>query len=308
MGNPRFSIDPLKEILKSRHDICAIISNPPKRMGRKKTRQYTDVGQFAIDNRIRLIELGSFKDEDTYEEIVSLKVDIFIVVAFRILPQRYIDIPKFGAVNIHASILPSYRGAAPIQWALMNGDKNTGISIFQIEKKVDTGKIIYQDKIDILNEDDFETLSNRLSTLGSKSLLKALSEIELGSAKLFRQDNTKSTKAPKITKKMLQIDWTWSSNKINNWIRGLSPWPGMYTLYNKKKLKIFKVKLVRNTNVEKAGIIHSVSSSAVEVNSGDGLVSILELQQEGKKRLTIEEFLKGSDIKVGDYFSNDINT
>ena len=229
MGNPRFSIDPLKEILKSRHDICAIISNPPKRMGRKKTRQHTDVGQFAIDNKIRLIELGSFKDEDTYEEIVSLKVDIFIVVAFRILPQRYIDIPKFGAVNIHASILPSYRGAAPIQWAFMNGDKNTGISIFQIEKKVDTGKIIYQDKIDILNEDDFETLSNRLSTLGSKSLLKALSDIELGSAKLFRQDNTKSTKAPKITKKMLQIDWTWSSNKINNWIRGLSPWPGMYT-------------------------------------------------------------------------------
>ena len=308
MGNPRFSIDPLKEILKSRHDICAIISNPPKRMGRKKTLQHTDVGQFAIDNKIRLIELGSFKDEDTYEEIVSLKVDIFIVVAFRILPQRYIDIPKFGAVNIHASILPSYRGAAPIQWALMNGDKNTGISIFQIEKKVDTGKIICQDKIDIFNEDDFETLSNRLSTLGSKSLLKALSDIELGSAKLFRQDNTKSTKAPKITKKMLQIDWTWSSNKINNWIRGLSPWPGMYTLYNKKKLKIFKVKLVRTTNVEKAGIIHSVSSSAVEVNSGDGLVSILELQQEGKKRLTIEEFLKGSDIKVGDYFSNDINT
>ena len=116
MGNPRFSIDPLKEILKSRHDICAVISNPPKRMGRKKTRQYTDVGQFAIDNKIRLIELGSFKDEDTYEEIVSLKVDIFIVVAFRILPQRYIDIPKFGAVNIHASILPSYRGAAPVSY------------------------------------------------------------------------------------------------------------------------------------------------------------------------------------------------
>ena len=107
---------------------------------------------------------------------------------------------------------------------------------------------------------------------------------------------------------MLQIDWSWSGNKINNWIRGLSPRPGMYTLYNKKKLKIFKVKLVRATNVEKAGIIHNVSSAAVEVYSGDGLVSILELQQEGKKRLTIEEFLKGSDIKVGDYFSNDINT
>ncbi len=308
MGNPRFSIDPLKNILKSRHEICAVISNPPKRMGRKKTFQHTDVGQFAIDNRIRLIELGSFKDEGTYEEIVSLKVDIFIVVAFRILPQKYIDIPKFGAVNIHASILPSYRGAAPIQWALMNGDKNTGVSIFQIEKKVDTGKIIYQDKIDIFDEDNFETLSNRLSTLGSKSLLKALRDIELGSVKLLQQDNLKSTKAPKITKEMLQIDWSWSGNKINNWIRGLSPWPGMYTLYNKKKLKIFKVKLVRCTNVEKAGIIHSVSSATLEVNSGQGLISILELQQEGKKKLTIEEFLKGSDIKVGDYFSNDINT
>ena len=277
-------------------------------MGRKKTRQHTEVGQFAIDNKIRLIELGSFKDEDTYSEIVSLKVDIFIVVAFRILPQRYIDIPKFGAVNIHASILPSYRGAAPIQWALMNGDKNTGVSIFQIEKKIDTGKIIYQDKIDIFDEDNFETLSNRLSTLGSKSLLKALKGIEQGSAKLSKQDNSKSTKAPKISKEMLQIDWSWSGNKINNWIRGLSPWPGMYTLYNKKKLKIFKVKFVRTTNVEKAGIIHSVRNAGVEVNSGDGLVSILELQQEGKKRLTIEEFLKGSDIKVGDYFSNDINT
>ena len=308
MGNPRFSIDPLKTIFKSVHKISAIISNPPKRMGRKKTLQHTDVGQFAIDNKIRLIELGSFNDEDTYEEIVSLKVDIFIVVAFRILPQRYIDIPKFGAVNIHASMLPIYRGAAPIQWALMNGDKNTGVSIFQIEKKVDTGKIIYQDKIDIYKEDNFETLSNRLSTLGSKCLLKALRDIELGSAKFLKQDNSKSTKAPKITREMLQIDWSWSGNKINNWIRGLSPRPGMYTLYNKKKLKIFKVKLVRATNVEKAGIIHSVSSAAVEVYSGDGLVSILELQQEGKKRLTIEEFLKGSDIKVGDYFSNDINT
>jgi methionyl-tRNA formyltransferase len=190
----------------------------------------------------------------------------------------------------------------------MNGDKNTGVSIFQIEKKIDTGKIIYQDKIDIFDEDNFETLSNRLSTLGSKSLLKALRRIELGSAKLSKQDNSKSTRAPKITRKMLRIDWSWSGNKINNWIRGLSPWPGMYTLYNKNKLKIFKVKFIKTTNVEKAGIIHSVRNAGVEVNSGDGLVSILELQQEGKKRLTIEEFLKGSDIKVGDCFSNDINT
>jgi methionyl-tRNA formyltransferase len=308
MGNPQFAIDPLQKLLQSNHEVCAIISNSPKPMGRKKTLQHTVVGQFAIDNKIRLIELGSFNNNDTYEEIISLKVDIFIVVAFRILPRRYINIPKFGAINIHASILPSYRGAAPIQWSLMNGDKSTGISIFQIERKVDTGNIILQDKIDISNEDNFETLSHKLSILGGDSLLKALSNLELGNADLLIQDNSKSTKAPKITKDMLLIDWSWSCDKINNWIRGLSPWPGMYTIHDKRKLKIFKVKLIKTTNFENAGIIKSISSSALEVSSRDGLISILELQQEGKKRLTIEEFLKGTNIKVGDCFSNDIYT
>ena len=308
MGNPHFAIDPLQKLLKSDHEVCAIISNSPKPMGRKKRLQHTDVGQFAIDNKIRLIELVSFNDEDTYEKIISLDVDIFIVVAFRILPQRYINIPRFGAINIHASILPSYRGAAPIQWALMNGDVSTGVSIFQIEKKIDTGKIIFQDKIEIFEEDNFETLSHKLSILGGDSLLRALSDLEIGSANLLLQDNSKSTKAPKITKEMLQIDWSWLGNKINNWVRALSPWPGMYTIYDEKKIKIFKVKLIKTTKAEKVGFIHKVSSTDLEIFSRDGLVSILELQQEGKKRLTIEEFLKGSNIKTGDHFSNDIYT
>ena len=308
MGNPHFAIAPLQKLIKSDNEVCAIISNASKPMGRKKKLKHTDVGQFAINNKIKLIELGSFKNEKTYEKIISLNVDMFIIVAFKILPQRYINIPKFGAINIHASILPSYRGAAPIQWALMNGDVSTGVSVFQIEKKIDTGKIIFQDKIDISQEDNFETLSHKLSILGGDALLRALSILEISSAKLLPQDHSKSTKAPKITKQMLQINWSWPGNKINNWVRGLSPWPGMYTIHDEKKIKIFKVKLIKTHKAKKVGFIHKVSNTDLEIFSNDSLVSILELQQEGKKRLTIEEFLKGSKIKEGDYFSNDIYT
>ena len=144
MGNPKFAISSLESILQSKHHVLAVISNPPKPMGRKKILKHTEVGSYAIKNNIELIELGSFDDDNIYKKIVSLDIDIFVVVAFRILPEKYISIPRFGSINLHASLLPQYRGAAPIQWALMNGDKTTGVSVFQIEKKVDTGKIIYQ--------------------------------------------------------------------------------------------------------------------------------------------------------------------
>ena len=177
MGNPNFAISSLESILQSRHHISAVISNPPKPMGRKKILKHTEVGSYAKKNNIELIELGSFDDDDIYKKIVSLNIDIFVVVAFRILPEKYISIPRFGSINLHASLLPQYRGAAPIQWALMNGDKVTGVSVFQIEKKVDTGKIIYQKKIDINESDNFESLSNKLSILGAEMILKTLNQL-----------------------------------------------------------------------------------------------------------------------------------
>ena len=216
MGNPKFAINPLKSLLASNHDIVAVISNPPKPMGRKKILQHTDVGKFALDNNLNLIELDDFDNLDIFQKISSLKVDIFVVVAFRILPKKYIELPKFGSINIHASLLPKYRGAAPIQWALMNGDNVTGVSIFQIEKKVDTGGIINVEKIKIQNKDNFETLSDKLSELGSKALLKSLRLIENDDFKILVQDNKKSTRAPKIKKEMLRINWSWKAEKINN--------------------------------------------------------------------------------------------
>ena len=308
MGNPYFAISPLKKIIESQHDLVAIISNPPKSMGRKKVLKYTDVGQFALDNNIKLIELGSFDDQEIYQEVVSLNVDLFIVVAYRILPTKYLEIPKFGAINIHASLLPKYRGAAPIQWALMNGDELTGVSIFQIEKKVDTGKIIFQETIKIENEDNFETLSIKLSKLGGEALIKSLDMLAKGNINLIIQDNSKFTLAPKINKDMLKIDWSWPGEKINNWVRGLSPYPSMYTVYKGKKIKIIKVQLLKKVSNSHPGKVDIIDSKRLLVHSKNYMVSILELQQEGKKRLKIEDFLKGSNIDKGQIFSYDANS
>ena len=303
MGNPNFAISSLESILQSRHHISAFISNPPKPMGRKKILKHTEVGSYAIKNNIELIELGSFDDDNIYKKIVSLDIDIFVVVAFRILPEKYISIPRFGSINLHASLLPKYRGAAPIQWALMNGDKTTGVSVFQIEKKVDTGKIIYQKKVGIDKSDNFELLSKKLSNLGAEILIKAINNIEDGEANLLRQDNTMSTKAPKISKTMLRIKWDWPAVKINNWIRGLSPKPGMTTIFRKKKIKIIKSVVTDELVKGVPGIVSNVNKSLLEIHTGSGLLSIKELQQEGKKCLPIEEFLKGNEINDKDIFS-----
>ena len=309
MGNPYFAISPLKKIIDSQHDLVAIISNPPKPMGRKKVLKYTDVGKFALDNNIKLIELDSFDNQKIYREVVSLNVDLFIVVAYRILPTKYIEIPKLGAINIHASLLPKYRGAAPIQWALMNGDAFTGVSIFQIEKKVDTGKIIFQDSIKIENDDNFETLSIKLSKLGGEAIIKSLDMLARGKINLIIQDNSQFTRAPKINKDMLKIDWSWPGEKINNWVRGLSPYPAMYTVYKEKKIKIFKVKLLKETSKSShPGKIDIIDSKRLIVHSNDYMVAILELQHEGKKRLKVIDFLKGFNIDKGQTFSYDANS
>ena len=308
MGNPYFAISPLKKIIESQHDLVAIISNPPKPMGRKKVLKYTDVCKFALDHNIKLIELDSFDNQEIYQEVVSLNVDLFIVVAYRILPIKYLEIPKFGAINIHASLLPKYRGAAPIQWALMNGDELTGVSIFQIEKKVDTGKIIFQEAIKIEKEDNFETLSIKLSKLGGEALIKSLDMLVKGKINLIIQDNLQFTRAPKINKDMLKVDWSWPGEKISNWVRGLSPYPGMYTFYKGKKIKIFNVKLLEETSCSNPGKIEIIDSKKLIVHSKNHMVSILELQQEGKKRLKVEDFLKGSNIDIGQTFSYDANS
>lgn len=303
MGNPSFALPSLNELSQSPHEITAIISNPPKPMGRKRLFNYTDVGKFALQNNIELIELDSFDNNEVFKKLVSLNVDIFVVVAFRILPEKYISIPKLGSINLHASILPKYRGAAPIQWAIINGDKVTGVSVFQIEKKVDAGKIITQKIIDIDKNDNYEMMSNKLSTIGAKALIGSLDALEKGNIHFIDQDKSAVTKAPKISKNMLRIKWDWPADKIHNWIRALSPKPGMMTIFQNKKIKIFKSVIVDTHTKNTPGKIKFDENNSLEIYTGKGLLSILEIQQEGKKILPVEQFLRGTEIGEQDLFS-----
>jgi len=302
MGNPSFALPPLEKLTHSSHEIIAIISNPPKPMGRKRILNHTDVGKFALQKNIELIELDSFDDNEVYKKIVSLNVDIFVVVAYRILPEKYISIPKLGSINLHASLLPKYRGAAPIQWALMNGDQTTGVSVFQIEKKVDTGKILAQKTVEIDKNDNYEIMSKKLSTIGAEALIESLDSLEKGNVNYIEQDNSVVTRAPKISKNMLRIKWDWPAVKINNWISGLSPKPGMITTFQSKTVKIFKSVIVDAHSKNTPGKIKFENKNSLEIYTGKGLLSILELQQEGKKSLPVDQFLRGVNIVEGDLF------
>ena len=301
MGNPDFAIPTLKAINNSRHELVAVVSNPPKNMGRGKIASYTPVGQFSKDNDILLLEPESLNSDKLSNALIVLKPDIFVVVAYRILPEKLIQIPYHGAINLHASLLPKYRGAGPIQWALMNGDKETGVTIFQIKPRVDSGDILYQAKVKILKEDNMLSLGNRLCNRGAKMIIKTLDDIGRNILlNPIKQDSSLVTFAPKITKEMTFIIWEWSSYKIHNWIRGLSPYPGMSTFYKGKRLRVFKTAIVRSDLIKPGSIISN--NNNLIVSTGDGALSILELQLEGKKKMKIDDFLRGIDIEIGALF------
>lgn len=254
MGNPEFAIPTLKLLQKSRHDLLAVVSNKPKPMGRGRILKSTPVGQFAKENKIKLLEPDNLNAIDFQNQLKNLEADIFLVVAYRILPEKVIGIPKHGAINLHVSLLPKYRGAAPIQWALMNGDTETGVTVFQINRKVDTGDILVQKKFPIHKDDNMLTLGTRLCNSGAKIIIDAIGKIEEGSIEILKQTQESVSFAPKITKKMRCINWDWPAIKINNWVRGLSPYPSMYTFLNGKNMKVLRplLKKVLFLNREKS--------------------------------------------------------
>ena len=301
MGNPEFAIPTLKAIQKSDHDLVAVVSNPPKPMGRGKSLSLTPVGEYAKQNRLYLLEPASLNSKELNDELKNLKPDIFVVVAFRILPKSLIELPRYGSINLHASLLPKYRGAGPIQWALINGEKKTGVTIFQIRPKVDTGEILMQKEIPIKESDNMLSLGSRLCEYGSKMIIDTLDLVqENPNIKGEKQNPLKATQAPKISKEMTIINWELSCYKIHNWVRGLSPYPGMVTTYNKKRLIIFKTKIVERDNLS-PGMIFIKSRESLYVGTGKGVLEIFELQIEGKKKMKIKDFLRGSNMISGEF-------
>ena len=300
MGNPQFALPTLTALLSSQHDVVGIVSNPPKPMGRGRKLKSTAIGQFAKENDLNLLQSLTLKSEELHNQLSILNPDIFVVVAFQILPKSLIDLPKFGALNLHASLLPKYRGAGPIQWSLMNGDKTSGITVFQIMPSVDTGDILLQEKMDILPKDNMLTLGTRLSTIGANLVVKALDGIEVGSLQPIIQNSHHATKAPKITKEMTIINWSWAAEKIHNWVRGLSPHPGMSSTWKGKRMRIFNTRVVDEGVALGDGIVFKADSEEIFVDTGEHLLAFSEIQLEGKKRMSVSDFMKGNNIQMGD--------
>jgi methionyl-tRNA formyltransferase len=292
MGTPDFSIPSLESIYKSKHELTAIVTTPDKERGRGRKITYTPVKQFAVENNIPVYQPEKLKSNTEFiEQMKALQPDLFVVVAFRILPKEVFDIPKFGSFNLHGSFLPKYRGAAPIQWALINGETETGLTTFKLAEKVDTGNIYLQEKVEIFPADNFETLHDRMSLLSEDLVLKTISLIESGNFELKLQDDSLASPAPKITKEICKIDWNKSAKEIHNLVRGLSPHPAAFFIYNGKGIKIYKVEIVEQNDM-KPFQIHQTKTELI-IGCGKDAIRVLEIQQEGKKRMGIEEFLRG---------------
>jgi len=292
MGTPDFSIPSLKILFESKHKILAVVTQPDKERGRGQKVSFTSVKQFAVDNSIPVYQPEKLKGNSEFvEQMKSLQPDLFVVVAFRILPKEVFDIPKYGSFNLHGSYLPKYRGAAPIQWALIKGENETGLTTFKLAEKVDTGNIYLQEKLPIYTEDNFESLHDRMSERGAKMVFNTVKLIESGNYELKPQDNSLASPAPKITKDICLIDWNKSATEIHNLVRGLSPHPAAYFLFKEKVIKIYKTEICKELNLKPLELFQT--KNELIVGCGKDAIQILEIQQEGKKRMSVEEFLRG---------------
>lgn len=293
-GTPDFAVTSLSKIYESDNEVLAVVTAPDKERGRGRKVSYTPVKEFAVDKNIHVLQPAKLKDEQFIEELKSIDADLFVIVAFRILPVEVFTLPKYGSINLHGSLLPKYRGAAPIQWSIINGDFETGVTTFFLKEKVDTGNMILQEKIKIETDDNFEILHDKMKDVGAEVLLKTITLIEKDEVNEQTQDDSLASPAPKITKETCKIDWNDSAPKINNLIRGVSPFPGAYFELGDKTYKIYKSKSVDEPEL-KTGEIEQTKKE-LYIGCGVGTLQILEIQPEGRKRMTADEFLRGYSL------------
>lgn len=295
MGTPDFAVPSLELLIEKGFDVAAVVTAPDKPAGRGLKIQYSAIKESALKHNIPVLQPEKLKDENFIKELQSYQANLFIVVAFRMLPEVIWQMPSIGTFNLHGSLLPKYQGAAPINWAIINGDKETGCTTFFLKHQIDTGDILLQDKIQLLEDDTFETVYNKLKMIGADLVLKTVTMIESENYTAAPQIG-EATHAPKIFKETGLIDWNKSCIEINNLIRGLNPFPAAWFTHNDKTVKIFKAKPeVQSTNVS-AGTIVSDNKTFAKVACGDGWLNLLEIQMEGKKRMLIQDFLKGNKL------------
>lgn len=299
MGTPDFAVACLEKLIESRHKVLAVFTQPDKPVGRKQILTAPPVKELAVKNGISVYQPVSLKKDNSAVEVLKeLNPDIIIVVAYgKILPNEILKLPKFGCINVHASLLPKYRGAAPIQWAVINGDKETGVTVMQMDEGLDTGDMLLVKKTAIDENETSEELFDRLSLIGADALIECLDLIEKGNIAPEKQDESKATFTKKITKEMCPIDWSKSAIEIHNLVRGLQTWPCATTVLSGKSLKIHKTKLSNITGNKPGCVVDN--NDNVTVCCGDGkCIEILELQSEGKKRMSTKTFLLGNKIEI----------
>ena len=290
-GTPQFAVFSLQTILNSGHNVAAVVTTPDKEKGRGLKVSESDVKKFAIKKGIRILQPVLLKDPTFLEELKEIDADLFGVVAYRILPREVFEMPEFGSFNLHASLLPKYRGAAPIQWAIIRGETETGVSTFRLEQKVDTGNIYLQKRISIEPDDNFGTLHDKLALIGQDAVMETIEIIERGDYSLIGQDDSTASPAPKITKEVMKIDWSKSSAEVHNLVRGLSPFPAAFFEFDGKVIKVFSTEDI--PDYDSAPLrIHQTKTELI-IGCSRGAVKITELQIEGRKRMHTEEFLRG---------------
>lgn len=299
MGTPDFASACLEKLIKDNYEISAVFSQPDKPVGRKQILTPPPVKTLAFNNNITVYQPKTLKDGEALDIIKKINPDIIVVVAYgKILPKEILTSAKYGCINVHASLLPKYRGAAPIQWAVLNGDKETGVTVMQMDEGLDTGDMLYVEKTQIGENETSEELFDRLAVIGADSLVKALDLIEKGKAVAEKQPSGDFGYAQKITKAMSEIDWNEPAQNVHNLVRGLQSWPCAQTKINGKTCKVHKTILSDKTS-DKAGKIVD-NKNVITVCCGDGkCVDITELQLEGKKRMNSADFLMGNKLTVG---------
>ncbi len=296
LGTPDFAVANLKALVDDGQDIVGVITAPDKPAGRGKKIQESAVKKYAIEENLNILQPTNLKDETFLSELASLNADLQIVVAFRMLPIKVWDMPKLGTFNLHASLLPQYRGAAPINWSIMNGEEETGVSTFFLQHEIDTGNIILQEKVKITDSMNAEDLHDKLMNLGAELVVKTVQQIENNNITEIPQAEFSEIElkaAPKIFKPDCQIDWCTSLEQIHNHIRGLSPYPTAWTKLNGKSLKIFKGLKANTQHSYTIGTIFTDKKTFFKIATDGGYYQIEELQLEGKKRMKVGDFLRG---------------
>lgn len=303
MGTPDFSVPTLEEIIKAGHEVVLVVSQPDKAVGRSKALKYTPVKECAVSHGIEVYQPEKVRTEESVEYIRQYAPDIIIVEAFgQIIPKSILDMPKYGCMNVHASLLPKYRGAAPIQWAVINGDPVTGVTTMRMDEGIDTGDMILKQEVVISEDETSGSLFDKLAIEGAKLCVKTLEAIENGTAVYTKQDDEQATHTAKIHKELGSIDWSKSAKEIECLIRGLNPWPSAYTRLEDKTLKIWRAKACSGEKTTTPGCIVRVTKDTIDVQTGDGILSLLEVQLEGKKRMPVDAFLRGYAVEEGTFF------